>query len=131
MNFIVKKYNKEDKDALFALIKSEGDEWKDYHQDNGAINKYTNVLNHSIVYVVYESDNLVGYIRANDDFGYGIYINDLLVHKDYRGKSYGKALIEQICKDFSGTIYVRSDVDEYYKKQGYSEVAGSIIIIRQ
>jgi GNAT superfamily N-acetyltransferase len=59
-----------------------------------------------------------------------VYIYDLLVDKLYRGKSYGKLLMEQVCKDNpNSTVYVMSDVDEYYAgKLGYKR-EGSILIV--
>ena len=131
MSLQIKRYEATDEAALFDLIRSEGEEWGDYTRDKKAVAKYKNALNNCIVYVGYDSDTLCGYIRARDDYGYGIYIYDLLVHKKYRGNSYGKQLIEQICKDYSGTVYTMSDVDEYYAKQGYKKIEGRIIIVRE
>jgi len=46
-----------------------------------------------------------------------VYIHDLLVHKDFRGKSFGKKLIESAVNHFdSNTIYVMSEACEYYFK---------------
>ncbi len=54
----------------------------------------------------------------------------LLVDADCRGKSYGRFLMEQACKDFpEQTVYVMSDVDPYYEKQGYQK-EGTIFIVR-
>ena len=131
MGIKIKRYEKADEAALFDLIRSEGEEWGDYSRDEKAVAKYANALNNCIVYVGYDGDTLCGFIRARDDYGYGIYIFDLLVHQKYRGHSYGKRLIEQICKDYSGTIYVMSDVDEYYAKQGYKKIEGRILIVRE
>jgi GNAT superfamily N-acetyltransferase len=127
----IKRYEKKDEVALFDLIRSEGEEWRPYWENAVAVNKYRVAVENSIVYVAYERGVLCGYLRATDDFGYGIYVNDLLVHKNHRGNSYGKRLIERLCKDTKGTVYVMSDVDEYYKKQGYDKVEGRIIIVRE
>lgn len=131
MSVKIKRYEKDDEAALFALLRSEGDEWGDYCGSDKAVEKYKSAIDACIIYVAYSGDTLCGYIRARDDFGYGMYIYDLLVHKKYRGNSYGKLLIEQLCNDFPGTIYVMSDVDDYYKKQGYDKIEGSIIIVRE
>ena len=129
MGVKIKGYETKDEQSLFALISSD-EEWKDYCRDESAIKKYRTAVENCITYVLYENDTLCGFIRATDDFGFGIYINDLLVHKNFRGKSYGKSLIEQVCADFPGTVYVLSDVDEYYRKQGYSEIEGSVVVVR-
>ena len=40
--------------------------------------------------------------------------------REHRGKNIGKKLMDRICQDWPDhKIYVMSDVDEYYEKQGY------------
>ena len=116
--------------AIFNMMLLEKD-WIDYCGNDAKIGAYNKALVNDIVYVVYEDNKLCGFLRAKDDNGFGMYIWDLLVHKDYRGKNYGKQLIDQACKDYSGTVYVMSDVDNYYSAQGYNEIAGRIIIVRK
>ena len=83
-------------------------------------------LKDSITYVAYEDDVLCGYSRSIDDSGFYIYVCDLLVAPKYRGNNIGRKLIECLLNDFSNqTVYVMSDVDEYYKKQNY-KLEGSI-----
>jgi len=130
MSLQIKRYEKGDEGALFELICSEGEEWGDYTRDEGAADKYKAALGNSAVYVAYAGGTLCGFVRAKDDDGYGVYIYDLLVHKDFRGNSYGRLLMERVCEDFKGVVYVMSDVDEYYKKQGYKR-EGTIFIVRE
>ena len=130
-NIKIRKYNESrDAVALFEMMRLE-DDWGEYSNDKKSESKYKIALNNDIVYVAYEDDSLCGFIRVRNDHGYGVYIHDLLVHKNYRGKSYGKALIEHVCKNHKGTVYVMSDVDDYYHKQGYTEIEGRIIIVRK
>jgi len=83
-------------------------------------------LAHSAVFVAYDKDELVGFIRVKDDDGFGVYIYDLLVAPKRRGQNLGRALMEKVCSEFPGAaVYVMSDVDEYYRKQGYQRI-GSI-----
>lgn len=71
-------------------------------------------------YVIIEDEKLCGYIRCKDDDGSGIYILDLLVDKRYRGRGYGRSLMKTICDTYPNDIvYVTSDADPYYEKQGY------------
>lgn len=101
------------------IISDEGEEWACYSAKNVS-DKYRSALDNSITYVAYEGDELCGYSRSLDDCGYYIYVCDLLVKPDYRGKSIGRKLMECIYSDFPDHIvFVMSDVDEYYKKQGY------------
>lgn len=116
---IIRRFEKEDEPMLFDLIRSEGDEWEDYYGETKS-GKYMRALWNSIVYLAYEGDELCGYVRCRDDDGYGLYIYDLLVHKDYRGYGIGRKLMERVCADHpEDLVYVMSDVDDYYLKQGY------------
>jgi ribosomal protein S18 acetylase RimI-like enzyme len=72
------------------------------------------------VFVAYDGDELCGYLRCRDDDGYGVYIYDLLVRKSKRGNNIGRSLMEWVCSTFpNNKVYVMSDVDVYYEKQGY------------
>ena len=85
----------------------------------------------SICYLIFEDETLCGFARCRDDDGFGVYVYDLLVDRDYRGKGYGHMLIAQACKDFpDSTVYAMSDVDPYYEKQGYERI-GSIFRVKR
>ena len=122
----IRKYIKEDQDKLMKIIELEGDEWKDYWAPEGA-DKYRKALSNSITYVAYENEELCGYSRSMNDNDYYIYVCDLLVTPKHRGKNIGRELMECIYKDYPNimAVFVMSDVDEYYKKQGY-KVEGSV-----
>ncbi len=124
----IKRYNKiDDAVNLYKLIKNEGNEWIDYWGSE----KYKRALDNSIVYVAYDGDVLCGYVRCKDDDGFGIYIYDLLVDKSHRGNKYGFMLMQKICDTFpDNTVYVMSDVDLYYEKQGFKR-EGSIFIVNE
>ncbi|MCL2353871.1 MAG: GNAT family N-acetyltransferase [Defluviitaleaceae bacterium] len=122
----IRPYMSSDENGLFAMIEREGVEWTYYQGENRA--RYVEALSKDTPYLLFEGDALCGYIRAHDDFGFGVYVLDLLVDKAYRGKEYGRMLIEQVCRDFpNDTVYVMSDVNPYYEKLGYG-VEGTIFI---
>lgn len=122
----IKKYELEDEVALFKLIEKEGTGWAEYYDTRKE--HYQKALVNSITYVVYD-ENLCGYCRCRDDDGFGIYIYDLLIEKGYRGKQYGRALMQQVKYDYpEADVYVMSDVDVYYQKQGFSR-EGSIFAV--
>lgn len=124
----IRRYEPECADQLFALIEREGDEWKDYWYGEEKA-KYKKALANSIVYLVFEGETLCGYARCRDDDGYGVYVYDLLVDQEHRGKEYGRLLMEQVCEDFpNDPVYAMSDVDPYYEKLGYGR-AGAIFIV--
>ena len=117
---LIKKYTSEYKSKLFELIETEGEEWGEYWQEPHKLN-YIQALENSITYVIFENEHLVGYARTLND--YIIWIVDLLVHQEYRGKEYGKFLMEHICAEFPDKgVYILggNDVLPYYEKLGYT-----------
>jgi len=129
MGVVIRRYNPEDVILLFDLIEREGEEWKDYWYGDGKA-KYQKALQNCIVYLAFEDGTICGYARCRDDDGFGIYVLDLLVDKQYRGKEYGRLLMEQVCRDFPGDdVYVTGDVYPYYEKLGY-DVEGKIYIVK-
>ena len=122
MTIEIKKYNPvTDYQPLLNIIKAEGEEWKDYV---GA--QYEGALKQSITYVAYANSTLCGYSRSMNDCGLYLWVIDLLVAPAFRGHAIGRQLMECLLVDFPNQdAYVMSDVDEYYKKLGYTK-EGSI-----
>jgi len=127
----VKIYDEKcDADAIFELTRAEG-VFFDGSGTTESEARYRIALNKCITYVLYIDGKCAGFIRARDDFGFGTYIHDLLVGKNFRGNYYGKMLINQVCEKVKGTVYVMSDVDDYYKKCGYDQIEGRIITVKK
>jgi len=64
-------------------------------------------------------DQIVGYSRSLYDFSFYIFVCDLLVRKSMRGQGLGIRLMQCLFNDYPELeVYVMSDVDEYYIKQG-------------
>jgi GNAT superfamily N-acetyltransferase len=121
--FIRKYIKTTDELQLMKMIDDE-DGW-DYASKSMA-KKYAIALESSITYVASEGDVLCGYSRSLDDCGFYIYVCDLLVRPDYRGKDIGRKLMECLYKDYPNhVVYVMSDVDGYYEKVDFKRV-GSI-----
>jgi ribosomal protein S18 acetylase RimI-like enzyme len=127
MNMEIRKYNQQtDEQSLLQMIKDE-DGW-DYAGKN-MIGKYKKSLELSITYVAVEKGIVCGYVRSLDDFGIDIYVCDLLVRPDSRGKATGRKLMELLKADYPNRdVYVMSDVDGYYTKLGYKK-AGSVFMV--
>lgn len=121
----IRKYNEsKDYNKIILLFKSEKD-WSCYLGNNSDV-KYKESLKKSITYVAYYNKEIIGYSRSIEDFGFYIYVCDLLVHRKFRGKYLGKKLMECLLDDYPDyEIFVMSDVDQYYKKLGY-DIEGSI-----
>ena len=122
MNISIRRYNEDtDYDGLTQIIAEEGEEWKEYLSS-----EYRFALKNSITYVAYHDHDLCGYSRSWSDFGFHLWILDLLVAKRFRGLDLGKKLMEEAVKKHTNAeSYVLSDADGYYQKQGYENV-GSI-----
>jgi len=127
-NMQIRKYIKQDEQQLFALMEREGEEWNDYWSGVGKP-AYIKALNEATVTYVVVVDNIIrGFVRCIGSFT--IYVDDLLVDKAYRGREFGRLLMEAVCKEFpEKEVYVMSDVDEYYSKVGY-EKAGSLFAVK-
>jgi len=125
----IRRYSKEYEASLFDMLVDEGDDWKDYHGPAGRSN-YIKALESSITYIACEGNLVCGYVRCREDDAFGVYVYDLLVRKEYRGKQIGKSLMERVCQDFPDQpVYVMSDVDPYYEKLGYRR-EGSIFEVQ-
>ena len=125
----IRRYGTEYESQLLALIEREGEEWKDYWLGTGR-EKYKKALSRSITCLIFEDTERCGYARCRDDDGFGIYVYDLLVNKNHRGKGYGRMLMDQACLEFpNDPVYVMSDVNSYYEKLG-CEVEGAIYIVK-
>lgn len=126
----IRKYQRKiDEEKLMALLKKEGEAWSCYWQDEVSF-KYKEALVNSITYVAYEGDQLCGYCRALNDQDFYLYVCDLLVDIDHRKKAIGKKLIDKLKDEYPNqNIYIMSDVDQYYIKQGY-QLIGSIFEVK-
>ena len=124
----IRKYTKQDEQQLFDLMEREGEEWIDYWDGMGKA-KYIKALEEAAAtYVVICDDKLCGFVRCIGSVT--IYIDDLLVDKAYRGRDFGRYLMEAVYKDHPDKeVYVMSDVDEYYSKLGY-EKAGTLFAVK-
>lgn len=128
----IRRYIKEkDEDNLMKMIENEREEWACYWAE--AVNKkYRAALASSITYVAYEGDILCGYSRSLDDCGFYIYVCDLLVMPEHRGKDIGRKLMEHLQEEYPGqTVFVMSDVDGYYKKLGYRREGSVFEVIKR
>ncbi|WP_265456971.1 GNAT family N-acetyltransferase [Enterococcus sp. HY326] len=120
----IRRYQETDIQELFALMTREGEEWT-YNSEESA-EKYELCMSRSIAFVVEIDGQINGYIRCKNDDGFGVYVLDLLVDQRFRGRQIGRQLIEQVQQLHpNDPLYITSDADGYYQKQGY-QVVGTI-----
>ena len=125
----IRPYTAADQAAMFAMLREEGDEWADYWGEAGC-ELYAQKLLEGFVLVAYDKGELCGYVSARDDHGFEVVVYDLLVRPFYRGKCIGRALLDGVVAAFPGKgIYVMSDADGYYEKQGYQK-AGTLFEVK-
>ena len=121
----IRKYTAADEAALFALLRWEGEEWEEYHGPAGR-ERYAQALIGSAAYVALLDGEICGFVRCREDFGFGLYVHDLLVKRECRGRGIGRMLMERALADFAGQAgYVMSDEDGYYERLGYRRI-GSV-----
>ena len=124
----IRRYSKYKESQFFQFLEKEGEEWSCYYAPKNR-DRYALNLEKSISYLLYKDKEIIGYIRALEDFGFYIYICDLLVDKDHRGHGYGNKMMEHIKSIYPNhDIYVMSDIDPYYEKQGYKK-EGSVFLL--
>ena len=80
-------------------------------------------IENSIVFGVYNEDNLIGMARVITDFATTFYLADVIIDEKYRGKGLGKKLISTIMSDerFSSLlgILVTRDAHGLYEHFGF------------
>lgn len=121
----IKPYTEGDKFELFSFLRGEGNTWSCYYNYEA---EYSQVLADCIVYVALINSRIVGYIRCRKHGIFDLYVYDLLVAKDWRGRGLGKSLIETaaaVVDQPRTDIYMLSDEDGYYEKQRFEHI-GSI-----
>jgi ribosomal protein S18 acetylase RimI-like enzyme len=97
--------------------------WYNYTKD---ISNLIKALNNSLILIsAWDEENLVGLVRVVGD-GYTIvYIQDILILKDYQRKGIGSELIKLVLSKFSNVrqkVLLTDDVEEtrlFYEKLGF------------
>lgn len=117
------KYQKKHEIELISLLAREPD-WGSFLSDE-AIGTFRTVLLDSETFLYEHQGNICGYLRALVD-GFGIYVSELYIAPEYRGKGFGSELLAKVKQEHPNQdVYVLSDEDVYYEKLGYQRV-GSV-----
>ncbi len=100
-----------------------------------AESEYTNVLTSGRILIAEENGNFIGWLRYNYFWDNIPFINMLYVLDEYRGKGYGKKLVdhwEQEMKRLGfSTVLTSTQSNEYsqhfYDKLGYKTIGGFLL----
>jgi len=120
----IKEYTKFDLSEVLLLYQDAG--WINYLSRREILEKaYQNSL---IVLGAYENEKLVGLLRAVGDGETIIYIQDLLVLKEYQHQGVGKALMKSLLDKYPNVyqvVLLTDDVDtskDFYSSLGFKVV---------
>jgi len=130
--------SKEDKEAIFSLLKELASEiydmpkeeaFKLYNRLYNVVREYDRRIERPSrshrVYVLEIGGEVVG-LASIIKVGSCLYIDDLVIKKEYRGKGYGSALIKYLEKTYKDCDYVEVDTHKkaarFFEKLGFIEV---------
>lgn len=116
-------YDRSQEESLVTLMQQERD-W-DSFTTGAMLELFKQALQQSITRVCTIDGTIHGYIRAIDD-PFGVYISELYVSPGVRNRGCGSMLLNSVRAAFPDRdVYVFSDEDTYYEKQGLDRV-GSV-----
>ncbi len=92
---IIKVINEEYLGEMKKLYEEEG--WTSYLKDD---RKLRNAIGNSEVMGLFSHEELIGFIRYLTDFEHILYIQDLIIAKEYRGSGRGQVLMESLLKKY-------------------------------
>lgn len=127
-NVVIRRYNEEDHDALFTLIDSEGSEWKCYWGNEG-LEKYENSINLNSLYLIFDNNNLCGYISSKDSEGFGVYVYNPMIMIDDINHYFCKLLTYIRNLIYKEITLMRDGIDSYFSDINFNE-QGSMYIVR-
>ncbi len=82
------------------------------------------VENSQIVITAWDGAKMIGFARCTTDYVFNGQINNVVVHKDYRGRGIGKELISKILNNSKSVTYIlRGDPENqgFYERLGFKE----------
>ncbi len=109
---------------LIDLYESEG--WKNYSRNKiNLIKAYVNSLSISAAYY---NNELIGICRCVGDGEFILYIQDILIKKDFKRRGFGKLLMEHVFNKYSNVrqkVLICDDNEElsmFYESLGYKNI---------
>jgi N-acetylglutamate synthase-like GNAT family acetyltransferase len=96
----------------------------------------TKSLSHSLCFAGFVGDKQVAFGRAITDFASFGYLKDIFVLPSYRGRGYGKKLVEAMLakldhEEVPALMLATQDAHSLYRKLGFEVVEGSVKLMRR
>lgn len=118
--FVEKDPKKFDPVSVQKLLK------QSYWAEDRSLEAIERSIQNSLVYGIFERENLVAFGRVVTDYATMYWICDIIVDKDYRGHAYGKRIVEAIdqttCLTGLKGILVTKDAHSLYEKIGFRSI---------
>ncbi|WP_291581053.1 GNAT family N-acetyltransferase [Clostridium sp. UBA6640] len=119
----VRRFKESDFSSIQNLYKEEG--WITFiNRDKDALEAWKNS---NIAIVAVEGDKIVGLVRGLTDGNITTFIAEIIVHRAYRGKGIGKALLD-ICHQLYPKTRIElladEEVYEFYTKNKFRKIMG-------
>jgi len=125
MYLTVRQYSDYNESEILALYKSVG--WKAYTDAPEVLRRG---FEHSLlVLAAYDSDRLIGILRAAGDGETIVFIQDLLVAPEHQRKGVGTALLQGLFSRFPSVRQIQLTADDnpgldaFYRSQGFRRLA--------
>ncbi|WP_082235024.1 GNAT family N-acetyltransferase [Halobacillus massiliensis] len=121
-NMVIRSFKERDIDAILKLNEKEGwDRLTNKEDTFHALNNSEPAL------VACIDEDIVGYLRGITDGIVTLYISEILVRQEERGKGISRALMEEAHRCFPSTrveVLANADTEQYYKSQGFRSFFG-------
>lgn len=87
--------------------------------------QYRNALRETETYVAYEKNELIGFVRAVEDYGLAVLVRELYVAPPHRGKGVSRMLMESLWEKFPhGTIQIAFTDASYAERGDFPKTSG-------
>ena len=130
MKITISREKKIDSDKLMKLYQNVG--WSAYTEDLDRLKEA--IMNSLDVITAWEDGELVGLIRTIGDGLTILYIQDILVQKNYQKRGIGSRLLQEILEKYASVrqkvllTEEAEDVRAFYEKNGFSSCDKGILV---
>ncbi len=118
----IRLYDESDYKEIQAICKEEG--WTTFERET---ERAMEAFKRSHVQVAEQDGRVIGYLRCISDQMITTYVCEILIHKNWRGRSVGRSLLEACKKTFPTTrldLLGTSTSHSYYESEGFRPFYG-------